>query len=181
LKKIVGRSFCNTPWNMTSFIMEYLCSLSGTIGHFLKNIHYYNYTEPKVSKWFYRPCLDIATFYDKAEKLIWTMFFFDCQLKLFSIHQTNICSICKWKHTMILNSPPSWMFGSATWCDPLPNLPWCNRRGGFWMQLLHQHEDLFKTLILQWSKVDASFFVLRPCSQNLTSYARQWPEWKFED
>jgi len=46
---------------------------------------------------FYRPCLAISTFYDKAEKLIWSIVFFDCHLKLSSIHQGNICSICKWK------------------------------------------------------------------------------------
>jgi len=41
---------------MTLFIVEYSSNLSGTIGHFLKDIQYFNYTEPKVSKWFYRPC-----------------------------------------------------------------------------------------------------------------------------
>ena len=40
---------------MTSFFVDYSCSSSGTIGRLLKNIHYY-YTEPKISKWLYKPC-----------------------------------------------------------------------------------------------------------------------------
>ena len=44
-----GNSFCNTPRDMTSAIVKYSCSLSGAIGHFLKDIHYYNYTEPKLA------------------------------------------------------------------------------------------------------------------------------------
>jgi len=48
---------------------------------------------------------------------------------------------------------------------------------------LPQHEDLFRTLILQRSKVDVGpkLFCIAPLFTNLTSYAQQWPQWKFED
>jgi len=105
------------------------------IDHLLKNIYYYNnYTEPKVSKWFYRPCLDIPTFHGKAKTLIWTMFFIGCQLRLSSIHQTNICRR---------------MSGSARCCGPpIPDLLGYDRTLWCWMQPL-----LLGTAIVQRSKV----------------------------
>jgi len=49
------------------------------------------------------------------------------------------------------------------------------------MQPLHQHEDLFGTLILQQSKVDTGFLYCTLVREHISSYAWQWPEWKFED
>jgi len=101
---------------MTSFIVEHSWSLPGAICHFLKDrsIHYYNYTESKVSKWFYRFYAWIYPPSTTKQRSSWTTFFFDCQLKLSSIHQTNICSICKWTHIKLahvaeyLDSPHAW-------------------------------------------------------------------------
>jgi len=101
LKEIVGRSFCNTQWDITSIIVEHSCSLSEAICNFLRIVIIIIILSQKISKWNYRPCLNISTFHDKAEQLIWTMFFFDYQLKLSIIHQSKTRSICKWKHTKI--------------------------------------------------------------------------------
>ena len=72
-------------------------SLSRAICNFLRIVIIIIILSPKLANdaidhaWIYPP----STGHDKAEKLIWTMFFFDCQLKLSIIHQTNIHSICK--------------------------------------------------------------------------------------
>jgi len=63
---------------------------------FFKDIHYYNYTEPKVSDsinhaWIYLPSM---TKQRSSSGPCSKLFFLDCHLKLSSIHQTNICSIC---------------------------------------------------------------------------------------
>jgi len=183
LEEIVGKSFCNTQWDMTSVIVEHSCSLSGAICNFLK-IHVVIIIITLSQKlandaWIY-PCLDISIFCDKAEKLIWTMFFFDYQLKLSIIHQTNIRSICKWKHRL-LNYPPSRMSGSATWCGLatwsawiLPNMRMLNAASA---STWRPSWDTYFTSIQSWCKI----FCIAPLFANWTSYTWQWPEWKFED
>ena len=154
---------------MTSVIVEHSCSLSGAICNLLRIVIIIIILSQKLAN----NAINHAWIHDKAEKLIWTMFFFDCQLKLSITHQTSIRSICKLKHIKL---PPSRMSGSAM--ASLPDLPGYDQTWGCWM---HQHEDLLGTLILHQSKVDASFFCIAPLFVNLTSYAWQWPEWKFED
>src|SRR6218665_2994626 len=68
---------------MASVIVEHSCSLSRAICNVLRIVIIIIILSLKLANdAIYRPCLDISTFHDKAEKLIWTMFFFDCQLKL---------------------------------------------------------------------------------------------------
>jgi len=81
----------------------------------------------------------------------------------------------------ILNHPLAICLDPPHDVASLPDLSGYDRTWGCWIQPLHQHEDLLGTLILEQSKVDESFFVVAPLFANLTSYAWQWPEWKFED
>ena len=98
---------------------------------------------------------------DKAEKLLWTMFFL----------------------TVSLNYPLSTkpMSGSTTWCGlPTwsawirPNIGMLNvASASTW-----KHSwDTYFTAIQSW----CNQFCIAPLFANLTCYEWHWPEWKFED
>jgi len=157
LKEIYGRSFCNTP--------HLLCSLSGTIGYFLKDIHYYNYTDSIDHAWIYQPYM--------TKQRSWTMFFFDCQLKLSSIHQTNISSIC---NENILNWPLTEYLDPPHDLDPPTQSAWIQLN----MKMLNAasaFRDAYFTAIQSWCKTFCNGFLFA----NVTSDARQWPEWNSGD
>ena len=163
-------------YDLTYCGIQYSCSLSGTIGHFLKNTHYYNYTVPKVSNWFYRSCLDRLYPPSMAKQRSSSGPCSSLTARL-SYSVSTKPTYAAFANENILNWLPSPMSGSATWCGlPLPDLLGYDRILGCWMQPL-----LFRTLILQRSKVDASFFCIALLFAKLTSYARQWLKWKYED
>jgi len=101
---------------MTSFIVEYSCSSSGTIGHLLKNIHYYNYTEPKVSKLFYRPCFIYPPSISKQISSSGPCSSLTVSL---SYPVSTIPTYAAFANETLLTWPPSRVSGSATWCGPL--------------------------------------------------------------
>ena len=159
LNELVGRSFCNTQWDtcMTSVIVEHSCSLSEAICNFLEIVIIIITLSQKLANdaivhaWIY----PLSTTKQRSSSGP-CMFFFDCQLKLSIIHQTNIRSICKWKHRL-LNYPPSRMSGSATWCGLaiwsawiLPNMRMLNAASA---STWRPSWDTYFTSIQSWCKI----------------------------
>ena len=72
--------------------------------------------------------------------------------------KTNICSICKWKHTKL--SPVAECLDPPHEVVSLPDLPGYDRTWGCWLQPLHINMKTYFTAIQSWCKL----FVLRPCS-----------------
>jgi len=155
LKEIAGKSFCNTQLYMTSVIVEHSCSWSGAICNFLRIVIIIIIRSKKLANdavdhaWIYPPSttkqrsssgpcssLNVSLNYTLSIKPIYAAF-----------ANENILNY----HLAEGLDPP---YDVAS----LPDLPGYDRTWGCWMQPLHQHEDLLGTLILQQSKVDASFF-----------------------